>query len=106
MASNIQVILQKKHFFSYYPYLFQGFAFNSVNEEVAPQRLKCHVEICHVDTEDSPCSTGCFAPTTTTATSSPTTTGGLDYDEIFADEEGSGYHEIFADEEGGKIPYF
>ena len=74
MASNIQVILQKKHFFSYYPYLFQGFAFNSVNEEVAPQRLKCHVEICHVDTEDSPCSTGCFEPTTTTTTTTTSTT--------------------------------
>ena len=74
MASNIQVTLEKCILFSYHPYLFQGFAFNSVNEEVAPQRLKCHVEICHVDTEDSSCSTGCFEPTTTTKTTTTSTT--------------------------------
>ena len=30
---------------------------------MAPQRLKCHVEICLIDDEDSPCSAGCFEPT-------------------------------------------
>ena len=63
--------------FSYYSCLFQGFAFNSVNEDVGRQRLKCHVEICDIDTENSPCSTGCYgdeATTTTSTTTSSTTT--------------------------------
>ena len=54
--------------------IFQGFAFNSVNEDVGPQRLKCHVQICHDDIEDSPCSTGCFEQTTTTTATTTTTT--------------------------------
>ena len=36
--------------------------------------LKCHVEICHSDTEDSVCETGCFDTATTTTTSTSTTT--------------------------------
>ena len=61
MASNIQVTFQTTFSFNIiHIYLFEGFAFKSVNEDVAPQRLKCHVEICHVDTENSPCSTGCY----------------------------------------------
>ena len=40
--------------------------------------LKCHVEICHADTENSVCETGCFdsetATTTTTSTTTSTTT--------------------------------
>ena len=56
-----------------YSFLFQGFAFNSVNEDVGPQRLKCHVEICHIDTENSPCSTGCYGDEATTTTSTTTT---------------------------------
>ena len=41
---------------------------------MAPQRLKCHVEICLADDEDSSCLAGCFEPTTTTTTSTTTTT--------------------------------
>ena len=66
-----------------YSFLFQGFAFNSVNEDVALQRLKCHVEICHIDNENSPCSTGCYedeaTTTTSTTTTSTTTTTAAEY---------------------------
>ena len=36
--------------------------------------LKCHVEICHADTENSVCETGCFETATTTTTTTSTTT--------------------------------
>jgi len=41
---------------------YTGFAFDSVTDDIGQQLLKCHVEICHDDTEDSMCKTGCFAP--------------------------------------------
>ena len=73
LASNIQVIFQLSFSFPLL-ILFQGFAFNSVNDDAGPQRLKCHVEICHIDTENSPCSTGCYEEPTTTTTTTTTTT--------------------------------
>merc|ERR1712168_1107898 len=58
----------------FFGFQYTGFAFNSVSEDVGPQRLKCHVEICHIDTEYSPCSTGCYGTTSTTSTTTTSTT--------------------------------
>jgi hypothetical protein len=66
----------------FFGFQFTGFAFNSVNDDVAPQQLKCHVEICLESSDDSPCSTGCFEPTTTTKTTTTTTTTTTAVDEF------------------------
>ena len=65
MDSNIQVTFNEI-LCACQSFLFQGFAFNSVNENAAPQRLKCHIEFCHNETENSPCTTGCFEQEKTT----------------------------------------
>jgi len=44
---------------------YTGFAFDSITNDIGQQLLKCHVEICHDDTEDSMCKTGCFEEPTT-----------------------------------------
>ena len=49
----------------FYGLTYQGFAFDSVDGATGQQLLKCHVEICHDDTEDSVCQTGCFDSATT-----------------------------------------
>ena len=66
-------ILNFKYFFFNVSF-FSGFAFESVNGAVGQQLLKCHVEICHADTENSVCETGCFDSETTTTTTTSTTT--------------------------------
>ena len=63
----------------FYGLTYQGFAFDSVDGATGRQLLKCHVEICHDDIEDSVCRTGCFDSATTaeptiSATETTTTT--------------------------------
>ena len=37
-----------------------GFGFTSVESETQNQQLKCKIDVCLADSEDSPCSSGCF----------------------------------------------
>lgn len=60
----------------FFGFSYTGFAFDSVTTGIGQQILKCHIEICDPESEDSACNTGCFEEeaTTTTTTTLDTTT--------------------------------